>query len=296
VLFRSRTTLTEDKIFYVRTDGSDSNDGSANTSGGAFLTIQKAHNEWRKLDNAGYKTTAVVAAGTYNISTPIVLGNGVGGGNFTVEGAGATTIIDFNTGTVPTYACCFYAEYVAVPVILKSIKLRVSNSANRTGFISLITLINANIVLNSITFGVNSIATAPYGGQILALNGSTVTLQGSTYTVDGGWTAGLGGGAQAAFIWGEGGSRIFFDLQPRVVFTSPTVIDYTYFITLRGLTYLRYYGRSSVDGVDWAGMSATGTRFHLRGNSSLDSLNWTSQASSIPGTGDGDVDSSSVFY
>lgn len=44
----------------MRTDGSDSNDGSANTAGSAFLTIQKGHN----ASSAG--DTVSVADGTYN--------------------------------------------------------------------------------------------------------------------------------------------------------------------------------------------------------------------------------------
>lgn len=48
-----RDLLTTNRTYYVRTDGSNSNNGLANTSGGAFLTIQKAIDTVLKLDSAG---------------------------------------------------------------------------------------------------------------------------------------------------------------------------------------------------------------------------------------------------
>lgn len=61
-----REKLTAARTYYVRTDGSDSNDGLTNTSGGAFLTIQKAINVVRNsIDLGGYNVTIQVAPGTY---------------------------------------------------------------------------------------------------------------------------------------------------------------------------------------------------------------------------------------
>lgn len=74
-----RETLTSARTYYVRTDGSDSNDGLANTAGQAFLTIQKAIDTIYNLDLRTFGVTVQVADGTYtganNMQNP-VLGSG----------------------------------------------------------------------------------------------------------------------------------------------------------------------------------------------------------------------------
>lgn len=61
-----RELLTADRTYYVRTDGSDSNTGLANTSGGAWLTLQHAW-DWvaTNLDIGSYTVTIQLADGTY---------------------------------------------------------------------------------------------------------------------------------------------------------------------------------------------------------------------------------------
>ncbi|MEW9838725.1 phage portal protein, partial [Mesorhizobium sp. ZMM04-4] len=80
-----REKLTADRTYYVRADGSDSNDGLANASGGAFLTKQKAINVVAALDISIYNVTIQVEDGTYsggvNVNAPWI-----GSGEVTLQG------------------------------------------------------------------------------------------------------------------------------------------------------------------------------------------------------------------
>jgi hypothetical protein len=83
--YAPREVLTANRSYYVRTDGSDSNNGLANTSGGAFLTIQKALNVVAGLDLNTFNATINVADGTYT-GANLVRGAWVGTGNVYLVG------------------------------------------------------------------------------------------------------------------------------------------------------------------------------------------------------------------
>ena len=79
-----RDKLTANRTYYVRTDGSDSNTGLANTSGGAFLTIPKVVDVVASLDISIYNVSIRVGAGTY--TAPITLKSITGSGTVTLRG------------------------------------------------------------------------------------------------------------------------------------------------------------------------------------------------------------------
>lgn len=80
----SKTTLTSALSLYVRTDGSDTNNGLTNTSGGALATLQKAvYIAQREFEASGYAVTVYIADGTYSGGVSI---RGQIGGNISFVG------------------------------------------------------------------------------------------------------------------------------------------------------------------------------------------------------------------
>jgi hypothetical protein len=90
----ARELLTASRTYYVRTDGSDSNDGLTNTAAGAFASIQKAVTATQALDRSTFNVQISIGAGTFNVTQVSLFGMGPGSGSVSIVGAGSTTIIN----------------------------------------------------------------------------------------------------------------------------------------------------------------------------------------------------------
>lgn len=121
-----REYLAADRTYYVRTDGSNSNNGLANTSGGAFLTAQKAMDVVAQtLDLQGYTVTVQIADGTYTGGVQIK--TWVGGGVIVFQGnSGTPANVFFDV----TGAAAFDASFGILPGIvrIKDLKTRTATS------------------------------------------------------------------------------------------------------------------------------------------------------------------------
>ena len=123
---QQRETLTANRTYYVRTDGSNSNNGLTNTSGGAFLTIQKAVNVIYGLDISTYTVTIKLGnSGTWTAGITLD-GPWVGNGTVLLQGdttTPANTIISVTSGNCITIyiALCIVkscAPYIHYPIYL----------------------------------------------------------------------------------------------------------------------------------------------------------------------------------
>ncbi len=85
-----REVLTANRTYYVRSDGSNSNTGLADSSGGAFLTLAKAMAVVATIDFNGYTVTVQIKDGTFAGATvPVTMGQ-AGVANLVIQGNSST--------------------------------------------------------------------------------------------------------------------------------------------------------------------------------------------------------------
>lgn len=245
-----REVLSAARTYYVRTDGSDSNDGLANTSGGAFLTVQKAVDVvYQTLDLGIYSVTVQVGDGTYagaiSCSGPLI-----GSGGLTIQGnSGTPTNVILSTGGTSTVT-------VQNGAILTVKDFKITNTANfglyaRTGGV---------IKFSGIDFG------SVTAHQIRASDFGLIEAIGN-YTISGG----------AASHWNVAHGQV--RVQSRTITISGTP-------AYSG----SFFGGSScgvaiIGGCTFSGTGATGTRYSVATNSVCDTN--SGGASYLPGNAAG---------
>lgn len=142
--------LRADRTYFVRTDGNDNNNGLANTSGGAFLTIQKAINTAATLDLNGFNLKIKLGNGTYNQSLLLKEVSGYSSaGSLVIEGDTTTlnnVIIDVSGDN------CILAKNINCTWDIQGVRLTTSGGG------SAIRVENASVRYGAIEFGACAIA------------------------------------------------------------------------------------------------------------------------------------------
>ena len=164
-----REMLTANRTYYVRSDGSNSNSGLADTAGGAFLTIQKAWNVIVTLDLAGFTATINIGTGTFTAGLSAAVAPV--GGNVIVNGNGAanTTISVTGGNAIINQALC--------NITVQNIRLQTTTSGAGLRALG----VGAKITLGAgVTFGANADADMWAQGGIISGGGNAYTKTGNT--------------------------------------------------------------------------------------------------------------------
>ncbi|MBS0250156.1 MAG: DUF2793 domain-containing protein [Proteobacteria bacterium] len=254
-----RETLTADRTYYVRADGSDSNTGRANTFGGAFLTIQKAYDVIAStLDLGGFKVAISIGAGTF-AGGLLVAQPWSGGGSIIVTGAGSSTIISTtnkdaisNTSSLPG------------AMLVQNMTLQTT-----TGGGGLVNYGVGTINFGGITFG----ACATY--HAAAIGGSAVVQAVANYSIT--------GGAISHLFAATGGSVFVEGLTLTLTGTPAFVSAFARALSL---------GAIIADGLTFSG-AATGARYAVLLNAIINTV--TGNVNYFPGNSAGSAASGGQY-
>ena len=255
-----REVLTANRTYYVRTDGSDSNNGLANTSGGAFLTIQKAIDTACALDLSIYNVTINVADGTY--SGGIVLKPYLGTGPIAIVGNTTTpgNCLLQGTGTRISAASIF-ATYQ-----MRGFETQTITSGNS------VSLSGAGILeLNNWRFGAcaGSHMRIDNGARLNGRSGSFEVAANATYFAIGGYFANID--LNSATI----------TFSANVTFTATAYAQYMALVNFQQATF------------NLGAFSVTGQRYNASGLSLISSGG--AGASFIPGSTSGATSSGGTY-
>lgn len=169
-----REVLSADRTYYVRTDGSDSNNGLANTSGGAFLTIQKAIDIISStLDTNTHAVTVQVADGTY--TGAVAMKPFISAGSVTIQGNNATP----SNVIISTTSATAVANSTQCAILVKDMKIQTTTGGYCVAAQNGAVLSFSNIVFGAAAWGHIYIDTC----GIVNINGNYSIVGGAPYHI-----------------------------------------------------------------------------------------------------------------
>lgn len=244
--FEMLTGFDASMLFYVRTDGDDANDGLSNTSGGAFLTIQRAVDECMQPLRYGAAIISV-GAGTYTenitLSHQGIISYSGNERLITITGAASHTSIINSTSNAPAITI---SDDCPVGLELQGVKITSSGGSSASGV-----LVGRRSKL--FNYDVN------YG----ACTKAQVELKAhSMYIVE-----------QYSAISGGGQYHIYAEDGAYIKYGNPTAVTQTITGTPAfSVAYLYAIGCvvAEITGTTYSG-SATGKRYDVRGCSFVNS-------------------------
>jgi hypothetical protein len=261
-----RDILTEHRSLYVRTDGNDDNDGSANNAAHAFRTIQAAVNSMLTLDTNGFIVTIQIGDGTYNEAVSFN-GMKVGAGSVYLQGNSTNTsavVIDGGSGI----AAINVEAGSYTPVHIQYLKLQSTGvSGGRNGILA--TQMSL-VYLNQVNFGLCG------GAHIASFTSGRIVIEGNGYTISGNATYHLLT-LQYAAIEHSGGN---------VTITGNPAFS-TAFASAQGIGQIIFWGIPT-----WSG-TATGNRYWIIQNSIINTFGRSSTW--LPGNLSGTIGSGGQY-
>jgi hypothetical protein len=243
-----REALTAGRTYYVRTDGSDSNTGLSDNSGGAFLTIQKAVSVVSALDLSIYNVTIQVRDGTY-VET-VVLGKLVGSGTVTIRGNTSTPA---NVVVEPASSYCFHVLDGASGWAIDSLRCYKATNTAVSAF-----RVYGSVSISNLDFGTGFTA-----AHILAEANGYVQMSGAVVV----------SGSCARFAWITL-NGIINKVSSGTITMSGTPAFSTAFVVASTGAVVGFLGAATITG------SATGKRFDVTLNGVL---TYSSGAANLPG-------------
>ena len=174
--------LDGDRIYYVRTDGNDNNNGLTNNANGAFATLQKASDTIALLNRKDY-TITVSFTGTWTLSNSLIIKEGIGSGKIIWDGGNSanTTIQSAVNNTIDKGL--IQCNNAVKNIYLKNFKVIHFNPG--VWAMCIVSRDNSIIYLEDLNFG-DLPDTSTFCAHMLAETNGSININSINYEISGG--------------------------------------------------------------------------------------------------------------